>query len=62
MMLDGIRVQRGWSDLPQVLALGKILVKDRIGVWVCEEVLSPSTLCDVSICIGRYGSTHTVDT
>lgn len=43
-MLNGIRVQGGWLDLPQVLALGEILVENRVGVWVCEEVLSPTTL------------------
>lgn len=31
-------------SIPQVLALGQVLVKDRIGVGVSEEVLSPATL------------------
>lgn len=61
-MSDGIRVQGGWLDLPQILALGEILVKDRVGVWVCEEVFSPSTLCGVSRCIGRDDFAHTVET
>lgn len=53
---DEIRWYPWWTrkvDLPQVLALGEVLVKDRVGVWVCEEVLSPSTLSTVSRCL--YG-------
>ena len=36
------------SDEPQVLALGEVLVEDRVGVWVCEKVFSPATLWPVS--------------